>query len=82
MLRVVAAVVLSRGPQNKQTMCQAQFFLKENRPLMVGIFKRHARVLEVGQRKGEGDMGELVDELVDIYVLLVTTVGFLEVSHV
>ena len=81
MLRIVAAVVLSRGSQNKQTISQVQLFLKENRPLMVGVFKRQARVLRIENGRAEGGMEEVVDELVDVYVLVVSLAGFLEVSH-
>ena len=47
---------------------------------MVGVFKRQARVLSVTKNRSEGDMEGFLDELADIYVLIVSEVGFLEVS--
>ncbi|KAL8716655.1 MAG: hypothetical protein Q9225_006036, partial [Loekoesia sp. 1 TL-2023] len=43
-VRVMASVVMSRGPQNQQTINQAKLFLSENRSLVVAIFKRQARI--------------------------------------
>jgi nuclear pore complex protein Nup205 len=73
-LRVINAVVLSRGPQNDHTMLLARDFLKDNRPSIVGVFKRNARL---GGRKvdDEADLNDLVDQ----FTLLISATQFLEV---
>lgn len=76
-IRVIASVVLSRGPQNDQTIDQARIFLAENRAGIVAIFKRHAKIGGVLA----GDMGGDLDELVEFYVLLMTMTNFLDVSR-
>ena len=73
-LRVINSAVLSRGPQNDQTVFQAREFLKENRNSMVSIFKRSVKV------GGLQDIGADLGELVDCFTLLVSATGFLEVS--
>lgn len=75
-LRVIASVVLSRGPQNQQTIEQARLFMRENRASMVGIFKRQARI----GATMTGDATRVVDELVELFVLLISMTDFLEVS--
>lgn len=77
MVRVIASLVLSRGPQNARTIEQARLFLVENRPSMVAIFKRQARV-GVSQ-SSIITVSEVIDELVDHYVLLISLTDFLEV---
>lgn len=76
-VRVVASCILSRGPQNLQTMMQGRQFLAENRNLAVAIFKRHA---DIGGRRlnKTGDLRELVD----VFVLLFTITGFVEVCWI
>ncbi|OCL14310.1 hypothetical protein AOQ84DRAFT_42231 [Glonium stellatum] len=71
-LRVINSAILSRGPQNDQTVFQAREFLKENRNSMVSIFKRYIKV--GGLQDIEADLGELVD----CFTLLVSATGFLE----
>ena len=73
-LRVINAVVLSKGPQSEQTIRQARGFLSDVRPSMVGIFKRHAKI-----GKGRGEEVEDLGDLVDNFTVLVSAVGFLEV---
>ena len=73
--RVITSVVLSRGPQNEQTLDQARLFLVENRPLVVAMFKRQAKVGAVTFES----MGIGVEELVELFVLLITVTGFLDV---
>ena len=75
-VRVIASVVLSRGPQNQQTIDQAKLFLSENRPLIVAVFKRQARV-------GAASETSMVDveELVELLALLMTMTDFIEVSE-
>ncbi|MCJ1393540.1 hypothetical protein MMC18_006415 [Xylographa bjoerkii] len=76
LLRIVVAVVMSRGPQNEQTISQAQGFLTAYRSLMVAIFKRQARI-EGLQIKNVNNSGFLVD-LAELFVLLISLTGFLE----
>ncbi|KAF2762610.1 nuclear pore complex subunit [Pseudovirgaria hyperparasitica] len=72
-LRVINAVVLSRGPQNRGTIAQGREFLKENRNTMVSVFKRNAGVGGVRL-----DRNIDLDDLVDNFTLLITATGFLE----
>lgn len=77
-VRVIASVVMSRGSQNQQTIDQAKLFLSENRPLIVAVFKRNARIGAAAAENPKID----VEELVELLVLLMTMTGFLEVcSH-
>ncbi len=74
--RVITSVVLSRGPQNEQTIESARAFLAENRPLVVSMFKRQARIGGVSF----DDAGVDIEELVELFMLLITMTGFLDVS--
>lgn len=74
--RVITSVVLSRGPQNDQTIEDAKGFLMENRPLVVSMFKRQARIGGVSF----DDAGVDIDELVELFVLLIAVTDFLDVS--
>lgn len=73
---VVTCVVITRGPHNEQTIDQTRWFLDVNRASIVGIFKRQSKI---GVRLPD-DAAAYVDELVELYVLLFTMTGFLEVS--
>ncbi|KAK3059467.1 hypothetical protein LTS18_010810 [Coniosporium uncinatum] len=73
LLRVINAVVVSRGTQNDQTLTQAREFLQENRGCAVSVFKRNAGI----GGKVEGNREEL-NELVDQFTLLVSATGFME----
>ena len=77
-LRIVVAVVVSRGPQNEQTINQARGFLTEYRPLVVAIFKKQAYIKGL-QHSSTDDSRFLVD-LAEFFVLLISLTGFLEVS--
>ena len=80
-LRIVTALVLSRGPHNTFTLGQARHFLDENRVVMVAMFKRQARIGSLlNGDVGEGVVGDVIAELVENYVLLISLTGFLEVS--
>ncbi|KAI4258556.1 MAG: hypothetical protein LQ352_001191 [Teloschistes flavicans] len=82
-VRVIAAVVLARGPQNHQTIDTVKAFLHEHRALVVAVFKRHARIglagesVNGGGAEGKG-MERDVEELVELFVVLMTATGFLE----
>jgi nuclear pore complex protein Nup205 len=75
--RVITSVVLSRGPQNEQTIEGAKGFLVENRPLVVSMFKRQARIGGVSFN----DAGVDIEELVELFVLLIAVTDFLDVSQ-
>lgn len=49
----------------------------ENRPLVVAMFKRQARIGGVSF----DDAGLDIEELVEVFMLLIAVTGFLEVSH-
>ena len=76
--RIITSVVLSRGLQHEQTIDQARLFLVENRPLVVAMFKRQAKVGAVTFES----LGVGVEELVELFVLLITMTGFLDVREV
>lgn len=74
--RVVTSVVLSRGSQNEQTIESAKSFLVENRALVVAMFKRQARIGGVSF----DDAGVDIEELVELFMLLIAMTDFLDVS--
>ncbi len=75
--RVITAIVLSRGPQNEQTIDSAREFLVENRPLVVSMFKRQARIGGVTF----DNEGVDIEDLVELLVLLIAMTKFLDVSQ-
>ena len=75
-IRVITSVVLSRGPQNEQTLEQGRHFLVQNRSSMVAVFKRHAKI----GAAMDPEVGMAIEELAELYVLLVSMTGFLDVS--
>ena len=74
--RVITLVVLSRGSQNQQTLDSGRMFLVENRALVVAVFKRQAKIGGVSF----DDAGVDIEELVDLFMLLIAMTDFLEVS--
>jgi nuclear pore complex protein Nup205 len=74
-IRVIVSAVFSRGIHNEQIKGQTRTFMAENRPCMVGIFKRFARI---GDTKA--DHQEALCELVKAFMVLVTATDFLDVS--
>ncbi|KAL8785073.1 MAG: hypothetical protein Q9213_003578 [Squamulea squamosa] len=76
-IRVIAAVLTSRGQQNAQTMDLTKQFLAENRTLVVSVFKKQAGVGGAAGGDDEEMMG-YVDELVELFVLLITRTGFID----
>lgn len=75
-MRVVCAAVLSRGSQNQQTLGQGRKFLAENRLSILAVFKKSAGI-------GTGSVlsGQIIDELAESFMLLMTITGFLDVGH-
>ena len=76
-VRVITSVVISRGSQNEQTIESAKAFLMENRPLVVSMFKRQARIGGVSFDTAGVD----IEDLVELFMLLITMTGFLDVSY-
>ncbi|KAJ5832576.1 hypothetical protein N7474_000887 [Penicillium riverlandense] len=72
-IRVIVSAVFSRGIHNEQIKEQTRTFMAENRPCMVGIFKRFARI---GDTKA--DHHEALCELVKAFMVLVTATDFLD----
>lgn len=77
LMRVINCCVVSRGPQNEQTLAQAKKFVSENRLWMLSVFKRSARI----GAAVNNELDEVVDELSDAYMLLISMSGFLDVSE-
>jgi len=73
-MRVVLACILSRGPQNRQAIDAGKLFLMENRNVAITVFKRH---VGIGGKVQDG-VGDL-KQLVDMFVLLFSLTGFIEV---
>jgi nuclear pore complex protein Nup205 len=78
-LRVITSILLSCGSQNIQTIEQAKAFLLENRQSMVGVFKRQGRI-GIASNPDFG-IDAIMDELVEIYVALISLTGFVEVGQ-
>ncbi|KAL8821845.1 MAG: hypothetical protein Q9223_000203 [Gallowayella weberi] len=77
-IRVIAAVLMSRGAQNTQTIEHTKQFLVENRALVVAVFKRQLGVGSATESSEKEGMTGDVDELVEMLVLLMTGTGFLD----
>ncbi|QSS65488.1 cullin, nuclear pore complex subunit Nup192 [Histoplasma capsulatum] len=77
-MRVIVSAVFARGLHNKQLLDQTRTFLSGNRQIMVGIFKRYAKV---GGLDG-GEVSETLEDLVKSYVALIDAVGFLQIIGV
>lgn len=74
-MRVINAAVISRGEQNEQTLTLGRRFLAENRLSVLTVFKRSVNIGTPGVVPDE-----LVDELAESYMLLITLTGFIDVS--
>ena len=74
--RIISCVTLSRGTQNDHTIESVRGFLSENRALVVATFKRQARIGGVSF----DDAGINIEELVELFTLLISMTNFLDVS--
>lgn len=74
-MRVICAAVLSRGPQNQQTIDQGRRFLSENRLSVLAILKQSA-----GLGNSIGVSEQIIDELAESFLLLISMTGFLDVG--
>ncbi len=75
-MRVINAAVVSRGEQNEQTLTLGRRFLAENRLSILTVFKRSMNIGVNGAISSD----ELVDDLAESYILLITLTGFINVS--
>ena len=74
--RIVTSVILARGSQNDHTIECGRTFLAENRTLVVSTLKRQAKIGGVSF----DDEGINIEELVDLFTLLISMTTFLDVS--
>jgi nuclear pore complex protein Nup205 len=74
-IRVIVSAVFSRGAHNEQIKAQTRAFIAENRPCMVGVFKRFAKI----GGSTSATHHEALCELVKSFMALVTATDFLEV---
>lgn len=74
MIRVIVSAVFSRGVHNEQIKAQTRAFIAENRPCMVGVFKRFARI------GGDAPAGhqDALCELVKSFMALVAASDYVE----
>lgn len=72
---MICAVVLSRGPQNEQTLDQGRRFLADNRLSVLAVLKKSAGL----GTNVEASM-QSIGELADSYMLLMSFTGYLDVS--
>ncbi|CAG7946730.1 unnamed protein product [Penicillium nalgiovense] len=72
-LQVIVYAVFSRGIHNEQLKEQTRIFLAENRPCMVGVFKRSAKIGNTSTAHHE-----TLCELVKTFMALVTATDFME----
>lgn len=93
LLKIIAAVLMARGVENEQMKASVREFLSENRTSVVAVFKRNAKIgwgnegRRVGAINGvkkvteeEEAMNVVLSECVDMYSLLISAAGWLEVS--
>ena len=78
-LQVIAAIAMSCGPQNQHVITTISSFLANNRPLMVGVFKRQAKIVAYQNGAAEAEAEAALKEAAELYVLLVSLTGFTEV---
>lgn len=78
--RIIGAAVLARGSQSTTTQGPARRFLTDHRMLIVHVLKKSAGI---GQSavKASAKLEENVEDLAEAFMVLITTTGFLEVSH-
>jgi len=75
-MRVICAIVLSRGPENEQTLDLGRTFLTDNKLSGIAVLKKSAGIGTHGEVSAQS-----VAELADSYMLLMSITGFLDVSN-
>lgn len=76
LMRVINAAVLSRGSQHQQTIAQGRRFLSEHRLSLLAVFKRSSNLGMTSSVVPD----ETVEELVELYMYLITMTDYLDVS--
>ena len=74
--RIIASVVTSQGSHNEAIVKGGRDFLAENRSLIVATLKRQAKIGGVSF----DDAGINIEELVELFVLLIQSTNYLAVS--
>lgn len=74
-VRILCAVIISRGSQNQQTIEQGHKFLSENRLSILSVLKKSA-----GLGSPVGASAQSIDELAESYMLLISITDFVDVS--
>lgn len=75
MLRILTAVIVSRGPRNQHILTQGRNFLTENRQCMSGVFKAAVRTDQI-----RPSTRKALDDLVQCFNALIYATDFIEVS--
>ncbi|CAG8973182.1 hypothetical protein HYALB_00008774 [Hymenoscyphus albidus] len=79
LMRLVLASILSRGAQNQQTLNLGRSFLTENKRTINEVLKKSAGLAGTNGVDGEtGQVQEVIDELADCFMLLMSFTGFIE----
>ncbi|KAJ5636079.1 uncharacterized protein N7484_009392 [Penicillium longicatenatum] len=73
-IRVIVSAVFSRGVHNEQIKAQTRAFIAENRPCMVGVFKRFAKI----GGDAPADHQNALCELVKSFMALVAASDYVE----
>lgn len=74
-MRVICAAIISRGAQNEHTIEQGRSFLSENRLSVLAVLKRSA-----GLGGGGTILDEVIDDLAESFMVLMSVTSFVEVS--
>ena len=74
--RIIVSVLVSHGSQNDRLLDTSRQFIKDNNALIIATFKRKAKIGGVSF----DDAGVNIDELVDLFTMLIEFTHYLEVS--
>lgn len=75
--RIIGAAIVSRGSHN---VPQGRRFLTEHRMLVMHVLKRSAGI-GAGAGKIEAVLEEKIQDLADVFVVIIEATGFIEVRH-
>ena len=81
MLQIIVSIALSCGQQNKQAREMIRSFLADHRPLMVGVFKRQAKIVAYETTAPEAEAEGALKGAAELYVLLISLTGFMKVCY-
>jgi len=76
LMRLICAIVLSRGPENEQTLDLGRTFLTDNKLSVIAVLKKSAGIGTRGEVSAQS-----VAELADSYMLLMSITGFLDLEE-